>query len=128
MLHEMGIFALSPELGINDHLDARKFFIEDTNVLEALVVANSAWIKDAMKLMMEKVHCELKESKIFALHLDEKIKEHSKIQSDFVCTNEGLLRSSKSRFVIYKNTEIDVDILSSYLDDDQLKMDCPLYS
>jgi len=49
----------------------------------------------------------------------------SKVQSDFVCTNEGLLGSTKSRFIMYKNSELGVDILRSYLDDEQVKMECP---
>lgn len=124
MLHEMGILALSPELGIDDHA-VEKFFIKDARVLEGLVVANSAWIKDAMNLLMEKVSCELKESKIVSLSLDQKNREMSKVQSNFICTNEGLLGSTKSRFIMYKNTELGVDILRSYLDDEQVKMECP---
>ena len=47
MLHELGIFALSPELGIANK-KADDFFISDKQTLKAIVVSNYAWIEDAM--------------------------------------------------------------------------------
>jgi len=43
MLHELGIYAMSPELGIGIW-EAKTFFIKEFQALTAVIVGNSQWI------------------------------------------------------------------------------------
>eukprot|EP00353_Schmidingerella_taraikaensis_P019025 CAMPEP_0185621200 /NCGR_PEP_ID=MMETSP0436-20130131/56495_1 /TAXON_ID=626734 ORGANISM="Favella taraikaensis, Strain Fe Narragansett Bay" /NCGR_SAMPLE_ID=MMETSP0436 /ASSEMBLY_ACC=CAM_ASM_000390 /LENGTH=70 /DNA_ID=CAMNT_0028262221 /DNA_START=482 /DNA_END=694 /DNA_ORIENTATION=- len=56
MLHELGIFALSPELGISNK-SAETFFIRDQFTLAQTITTNFKWIESAMKLLFESVEC-----------------------------------------------------------------------
>ena len=61
MLHERGIYAVSPELGLNGHA-YESFFIKTSKALEAVVAGNSHWVNYTMRLLVERVVCELKNS------------------------------------------------------------------
>ena len=56
MLHELGIFAMSPELG-NDSKKTDDFFVHDKGVLVELLEDNFGWIEYTIKLLFEKVRC-----------------------------------------------------------------------
>lgn len=45
MLHELGIYALSPEIGHNETKKAKTFFIYDQSALQDLLIKNYEWIK-----------------------------------------------------------------------------------
>ena len=61
MLHERGIYAMSPELGIDSRY-AETFFINNKQTLQDLIVQNSAWIEHTIKLLFEKIKCKLRQS------------------------------------------------------------------
>lgn len=61
MLHELGIFALSPELGINNS-KTDDFFIRDKKALQMLIKDNYIWVEHTMRLLFEKIHCSVIES------------------------------------------------------------------
>ena len=56
MLHELGIFAMSPELGNNNKL-TNDFFVYDKGALVELLDDNYGWIEYTIKLLFEKVRC-----------------------------------------------------------------------
>ena len=61
MLHELGILAMSPELGIDDRR-TEDFFIRDASALVGLVQGNFSWIEHTIKLLFEKIHCSVVKS------------------------------------------------------------------
>ena len=62
-MHELGIFAMSPELGIN-RKSSDKFFIKDKSTLTTLLIDNLVWIQYAMRLLVENIHCDVLRSEV----------------------------------------------------------------
>ena len=69
MLHELGIYAASPELGI-DMREAEDFFIRSKGALIALVRQNFDWIEHTMLLLFEKIDCQQVKSAVTRTKLD----------------------------------------------------------
>ena len=114
MLHELGIYALSPELGILNQL-VETFFITNKVALEDLLIENYDWIKEAMRLLFEKVECKHTYSEVSKIYIDAQTKkEFSEVQSDFSCTNFGLKDSKQGRLLLYKNPTYPLEVIEVY--------------
>ena len=57
MYGELGIFAMSPELALDDRR-TWKFFIKEPEVIETTVKRNQVWINFALGVIFESVDCE----------------------------------------------------------------------
>jgi len=78
MLHEMGVFAMSPELGLQLQ-ESETFFIKNSDDLENVIKDNSKWIWNTMKLLFEKVTCEPISSEVKSIIKNENDEELSTI-------------------------------------------------
>ena len=97
MLKELGIFSMSPELGI-DTRSAESFFIGDKRALQVVIVGNAVWVDNMIKLMFEKVTCVHLSSEV--THVDlagyPAKAEYATIETELSCQNHGLLESPLS--------------------------------
>jgi len=123
MLHELGIFALSPELGI-DAKKANHFFIEDKETLQILIMSNYAWIENTIKLLFDKVVCE--HSKSLGEQLTETSgREYVNIRSSIVCRNRGIMTSPAGKLIVRKSQTFQTELVKALVGTEVALMDCP---
>jgi len=120
MLHELGILAVSPELGIADK-NAENFFIEDKQTLEVLLMANFVWIENSMRLLFDKVTCKDNGSAVEALSRQNG-KEFSTISTSLNCKNHGLQDYPPSSFVVRKEGR--TDMVKAFFNGDVVDFRC----
>ena len=120
MLHELGIFAMSPELGWQGR-GTEDFFISNPEDLKDLLHHNSFWIENTMKLLFEKIECEEKYSQIVSEEKGDDLKTYTVVETEMVCHNRGLLNSPKSLFSLEKKG---IKIAKASQNDSLIAIDC----
>lgn len=90
MLHERGIYALSPELGLADK-NTEHFFISSKDTLKKLLVRNFGWIEYTMKLLVESIKCNIVNSKgINETSQENSTEMFTTVNTEVECWNNGL--------------------------------------
>ena len=135
MLNELGIYAMSPELGLSSAgIHANKFFISFADTLKSVVTQNLSWIRHAMRFLVESVECEHVGSRVIDVTQTKSGKLLSTVKSVISCHNHGLSLASNSTLIIEPASNdlnvlffvADIDVGSG--DESKISMDCQHFS
>ena len=97
MLAELGIYAVSVELGGAEPL-TKRFFITDKTALKNLLLESEPWITSTMGFLMPRVHCELTQSSKMGPDND---RVH--VVTTFACENTGLALTDSLTYSVHLN-------------------------